>query len=109
MPEEGLRRPSGRIERRHVEGLTHHQAFVVHEYPLWRDTLTGVLEELGFEVLLATAESDAAVARIRDVQPDLLVVGISEGLDGLECLRRARRIAGTLRAAVIAPEHDDDE
>jgi DNA-binding NarL/FixJ family response regulator len=92
-----------------VEGFTQHRAVVVHEYPLWRDALTDVLEDLGFDVLLTTSEPDEAVARIREVQPDLLVVGISSELDGIECVRKARRVAGALRAAVIAPKHDDEE
>jgi DNA-binding NarL/FixJ family response regulator len=92
-----------------VEGFTQHRAVVVHEYPLWRDALTDMLEKIGFDVLLTTSEADEAIGRIRDAQPELLVVGISPDLDGIECVRKARRVAGALRAAVIAPKHDDDE
>lgn len=97
------------MERLFVEGFTRHRAVVVHEYPLWRSALTDVLEDLGFDVLLATSEPDEAITRIRDAQPDLLVVGISPELDGVECVRKARRVAAALRAAVITPKQDDDE
>jgi DNA-binding NarL/FixJ family response regulator len=92
-----------------VDGFMQDRAVVVHEYPLWRDALTDVLENLGFDVLLTTSDADEAVALIRDAQPDLVVVGISPKLDGIECVRKVRRVAEAVRAAVIAPEHDDDE
>jgi two-component system response regulator DesR len=82
---------------------------VVHEYPLWREALTEVLLDLEFDVLLTTARSDEALARVRDAQPDLLVVGVSPELDGIEFVRQARRVAAGIRAAVIAPRYDEEE
>jgi DNA-binding NarL/FixJ family response regulator len=92
-----------------VQGFANRRAVVLHEYPMWRDALTGVLEDIGFEVLLATSSPDHALACIRDSEAELFVTGASEGLDGVEYVRQARRLVAGLRAAVVAPDYDEEE
>jgi DNA-binding NarL/FixJ family response regulator len=92
-----------------VQGFAKQRAVVLHAYPLWREALTDVLEGLGFEVVLTADSEEDALAAVRDANADLLVTGTSEELDGVDCVRQARRVATNVRVAVVAPDYDAEQ
>jgi len=96
-------------ERRQLQSLFTQAAVVLHEYPLWRGALRDVLDDLGFEVLLATASGEKALSCVERSEPDLFVVGASETIDPIECAREARKVCTGVRVAVVSPTYDSDQ
>jgi DNA-binding NarL/FixJ family response regulator len=105
----GLRPFSRQNERRQLQGLSKQAAVVLHKFPLWRGALKDVLDDLGFELLLATASEDKAVSCVERSEADLFVVGASETIDAVECARQARKARAGVRVAVVAPTYDKDQ
>ena len=83
---------------------------VADDHALVREGIRRVLdEEPGFEVVAEAAEGEAALARVAELQPDVVVLDISmPGLSGLEVARRLRERHPDVRALVLSM-HDDTE
>jgi DNA-binding NarL/FixJ family response regulator len=71
----------------------------VHQ--VWLDTLAARLEALGMEVLAATSELDDAVRAVRQLRPDVFVVGIT-GIETLDALRRERDATQAAKTVVFS-------
>ena len=68
-----------------------------------------MLARVNVEVVGKTTEPDAALAVIKEREPDLFVTSIelpTTGMDGLECLRRAQERVPALRGIVVSMYDD---
>ena len=83
---------------------------VADDHALVREGIRRVLdEEPGFEVVAEAADGETALARVAELQPDVVVLDISmPGLSGLEVARRLRERHPDVRALVLSM-HDDTE
>ena len=86
------------------------KAVVLHEYPLWRDALKGIVESLDYRVVGATASADEALRLIDRESPHLFVVGLSRNQGrAIEVVRRARSEHMHLKAVVLSAAFDQGE
>ena len=75
---------------------------VVDDHPLTRDALAALLEQHGFRVVGQAADGEEAVARARELHPDLVLLDLSmPGMDGLEALPRLRAAAPGCEVVVL--------
>jgi DNA-binding NarL/FixJ family response regulator len=84
-------------------------AVVVDPYPLWVDAMEQLLVRVGVQVVGRTTFPDAAVRQVKELHPDLLVVGLefpSAELDGLLIVERAHEAHSDLRSVVLAADAD---
>ena len=72
---------------------------VAEDEAIIRLDLREMLEEEGYEVVGETARGDDAVALVRQLQPDLVILDIK--MPGLDGLAAARQIAGERLAPVL--------
>lgn len=70
--------------------------FIVEDETITSRHLRRVLERLGYEVLGVAADGAAAVERLRQISPDLLLadIGLEGEIDGIEVAARAREDYG---------------
>ena len=90
---------------------TKRSAVLVDRHPLWLEIVTQVLAQSNVEVLARFASSTAALERLDEVQPDLLITGLDFGprdLDGITLIRMARDRVAALKVLVLSA-HDDRE
>ncbi|GAB3423646.1 response regulator [Flindersiella endophytica] len=88
------------------------RVLVVDDEPHIRTVLRGYLEADGFSVAEA-ADGAAALSALRDDPPDLVLLDVmlpgSDGLDGLEVLRRLRGFSDTYVILVTARSEEVDK
>lgn len=86
------------------------KAVVLHEYPMWRDALTEIVESLDYRVVRATASADDALRLIDSENAALLVAGLTDnGERTIEVVRRARSDHMDLKAVVLSTSYDEAE
>ena len=79
-------------------------------YPLWLDAVGQVIERVGVSVAGRTTSAQEALALVDARQPDLFVTELDTldpALDGVECMRRARRTAPALKTVVLSARDDN--
>src|SRR2546426_12294054 len=75
---------------------------LVDDHPLTRSALAGLLQQHGFEIAGEAADGEEAIARAREIQPDLVLLDLSmPGLDGLSALPRLREAAPACEVVVL--------
>src|SRR6266700_606112 len=76
---------------------------LVDDHPLTRSALAGLLQQHGFEI------GDEAIARAREIQPDLVLLDLSmPGLDGLSALPRLREAAPSCEVVVLTASGEEE-
>ena len=84
------------------------RVLVVDDHPLTRAALTGLLEHNAFSVVGEAADGSEAIARARELQPDLVLLDLAmPGLDGLEALPRLRAAAPETEVVVLTASGSD--
>jgi len=82
---------------------------IVDDHPLTRDALSGLLSQNGFEVVGEAGSGDEAVARAREVAPDLVLLDLSmPEMDGLTALPRLREAAPNAEIVVLTASEDEE-
>jgi DNA-binding NarL/FixJ family response regulator len=84
-------------------------AVLLDRHPLVLEGVQRVLARAGVEVVGKTTSPDQALALLEEREPDLLVTEAElpdDGIDGLECLRRARSRVRDLKAIVLSASDD---
>jgi len=75
---------------------------LVHDHPLTRSALSGLLTQHGFEVIGEAADGDQAVVSAAELRPDLILLDLSmPGMDGLTALPRLREAAPECEVVVL--------
>ncbi len=84
------------------------RVLVVDDHPLVRHGLVALIgSEPGFEVCAQAECKDSAVRAIRESQPDLAVIGLSDRRSStLELVRRVHIVAPEVRVLVSSPHED---
>ncbi len=83
-------------------------AIIVEDHPIVRQGLRTLLERQGCQVVAETGDGLEALKLIETHQPRLLLLDLSlKGLNGLEVLRQARRLARSMRVLVLSMYDDD--
>jgi two-component system cell cycle sensor histidine kinase/response regulator CckA len=87
----------------------HERVLVVDDDPMQREVALRLLERLGYTAS-AAASGEAAVARLRDEQFDLLVLDMvmPPGIDGADTYRRAAELRPGIRAVVVSGFAESD-
>jgi DNA-binding NarL/FixJ family response regulator len=89
--------------------LDRRTAVLVDQHPLWLDTVAQVIGRANVEVVARVTSSTEALARVEELQPDLLITGIkmADGeIDGLTLLRKVRERNPEIRAIVLSMYED---
>ncbi len=82
---------------------------LLDEHPIWLDALETVLSSKGIRVVGKVTSPEAALELLDSDKPDALVASIelpSSEMDGIECLRRARKQSPELRIVAFSTSHD---
>ena len=78
------------------------RTLVVDDHPLTRAALVGLLEQHSFPVVAEASDGEEAIARARELQPDLILLDLSmPGLGGLDALPRLRAAAPACEVVVL--------
>jgi DNA-binding NarL/FixJ family response regulator len=81
---------------------------VVDDHPLTRDALAGLLTQHGFEVVGTAGSGEEAIARARELQPQLVLLDLTmPGLDGIAALPLVREAAPQAEVVVLTAAEDD--
>ena len=94
-----------------MDGENQYSAVLLDQQPLWLEAIEHVMQRIGVDVVGKTSSFPHALELIDRARPDLLVTGIDldgPGLDGLECVRRARESLPQLRVVVLSTGNDPD-
>ena len=85
------------------------RTLVVDDHPLTRAALVGLLEQHDFPVVAEAGDGEEAVARAREVQPDLVLLDLAmPGTGGLEALPRVRAAAPACEVVVLTASGTDE-
>jgi len=75
---------------------------IVDDHPLTREALSSLLRAHGFDVVGCASDGEEAIAEVRRLQPDLVLLDLSmPGLDGLSALPRLREAAPESEVVVL--------
>ena len=86
-------------------------AVLVDQHPLWLDTVEQVVRRVEVEVVGKETSTSGALAKLEELEPDLLITGIrmSEGEpDGVALVRQATERSPNLKAIVLSM-YDDSQ
>jgi len=82
---------------------------IVDDHPLTRGALSGLLSQNGFEVVGEAGSGEEAVARARELAPDLVLLDLSmPEMDGLTALPRLREAAPDAEIVVLTASEDEE-
>jgi DNA-binding NarL/FixJ family response regulator len=85
------------------------RTLVVDDHPLTRAALVGLLEQHDFPVVGEAGDGEEAVARAREVQPDLVLLDLTmPGTGGLEALPRVRAAAPACEVVILTASGTDE-
>ena len=75
---------------------------IVDDHPLTRDALAALLTQEGFDVVGEAADGNEALALVRTLQPDLVLLDLTmPGMDGLTALPKIREEAPACEIVVL--------
>jgi len=81
---------------------------IVDDHPLTRDALAGLLAHNGFDVVGQAGSGEEAIARARELRPDLVLLDLSmPGMDGLTALPKLRDAAPDAEIVVLTASEDE--
>jgi two-component system response regulator DevR len=89
--------------------LVRRTAVLVDQHPLWLDTVAQVMGRVNVEVVAKETSAAAALARVEELQPDLVITGIkmADGeIDGVTLVRKIRERDPGIRAIVLSMYED---
>src|SRR5690349_17634350 len=94
-------------ERRQAHGPT---VLLVDDHDLFRTGLRTLLEEQGVPIIAEAADGQAAVARVREHAPDVVLMDINMPvMNGVEATREITRLAPHSRVVVLTISDDDGD
>src|SRR4029077_5658040 len=97
------RRLSAKSRRRMTERI-----LIVDDHPLTREALAGLLAQNGFDFVGQAASGEEAIARARQLQPDLVLLDLSmPEMDGLTALPQVRQAAPAAEVVVLTASEDE--
>ena len=80
-------------------------AVLLDQFPLWLDAVEHAVARLGIQVVGKTGSPDEALSLLEEHEPDVLVAEtetLSAELDGLGCIKLARRRVPGLKVVVLS-------
>ncbi|HEY8705952.1 MAG TPA: response regulator transcription factor [Gaiellaceae bacterium] len=81
---------------------------IVDDHPLTRDALAGLLAHNGFDVVGQAGSGEEAIARARELRPDLVLLDLSmPGMDGLTALPKLRDAAPDAEIVVLTASEEE--
>jgi len=81
---------------------------LVDDHQLTRTALAGLLQQHGFDVAGEASDGEEAIARARELQPDLVLLDLSmPGLDGLSALPQLREAASSCEVVVLTASGEE--
>src|SRR5438128_3681303 len=82
---------------------------LVDDHPLTRSALAGLLQQQGFEIAGEAADGEEAIARAREIQPDLVLLDLSmPGLEVRSALPRLREAAPSCEVVVLTASGEEE-
>lgn len=87
------------------------RVLVVDDHTLFRKGVVGVLTEAeGFEVVGEAGEGREALAKVKDLKPDVVVMDIymPGGMDGLETTRRIKEAVPAAKVVILTISEEDE-
>jgi len=82
-------------------------AVLMDRHPMWLDAFEVLVTGMGIEVVGRTSDSDAAVAMVEALRPDVLIAGIDVGSgEEFAPLQRASALHPTMRSIIVADSDD---
>ena len=81
---------------------------IVDDHPLTRDALAGLLAHNGFDVVGQAGSGEEAIARARELRPDLVLLDLSmPDMDGLTALPKLRDAAPDAEIVVLTASEEE--
>jgi DNA-binding NarL/FixJ family response regulator len=85
------------------------QVLVADDHPLFRDGIVSLLEAAEFEVVGQVNNGEEAVAAVRALKPDLVLLDITmPEMDGLEALQIIKRENPEIQVVMLTVSDDDE-
>src|SRR5438034_871983 len=82
---------------------------LVDDHPLTRSALGALLSQNGFTVVGEAADGDAAIAKARELAPNLILLDLSmPGMSGLQALPKLREAAPDAEVVVLTASGTED-
>lgn len=79
-----------------------YRILIVDDSPVLRIMLQEMLESLGHEIVGEAEDGETAVAKFRELKPELVTLDISlPDINGLEVLQRIRRITPSAKVMLV--------
>jgi DNA-binding NarL/FixJ family response regulator len=83
------------------------RVMVVDDHPLWRDTLSQVLEHAGYTLVGAASNCEEAVDAAGTARPDVIVMDVGlPGVDGIGATARIRAAHPEIRVLALSSSDD---
>jgi two-component system NarL family response regulator len=78
------------------------RVLIVDDHPLTRDALSALLAQQGFDVVGVADDGESAIARARELRPDIVLLDLTmPGMDGLTALPAIREAAPDSEVVVL--------
>jgi DNA-binding NarL/FixJ family response regulator len=82
---------------------------IVDDHPLTRDALAALLTQQGFDVVGEAADGDQALALVRTLEPDIVLLDLTmPGMDGLTALPKIREEAPACEVVVLTASDSEE-
>jgi DNA-binding NarL/FixJ family response regulator len=91
-------------------GGDHLRVMLVDDHDLFRTGLRNLLEEQGVHIVAEASEGATALALVRELAPDVVVMDLNmPGMNGIEATREIARLAPLTRVVVLTISDQDDD